>query len=203
MNISAGGVAGNQLKAFVERIERLEEDKKNIAEDIKQVYAGAKAVGFDTRILRKVIQLRKMDPHERQEQETMLEVYLSAIETGQNVKFEVEGNQSPKKEPADKPAASAEADLPSTDDDPEAVSDQEPGETETTVLDEHPTDQPVGPSPSDVSGSPQPTGGEDRTDQPTPRDRNYSVGKGVGNPAFEDSSFDEVGDDEPPMMAAE
>ena len=75
MNISE-----EQLRSFIERIERLEEDKKGIAEDIKEVYAGAKAVGFDTKIMRKVIQVRKMDRAERQEQESLLDVYLHAIE---------------------------------------------------------------------------------------------------------------------------
>ena len=80
--VQAGGVAGEQLRAFIERIERLEEEKKGIAEDIKEVYAGAKAVGFDTKIMRKVIQVRKMDRAERQEQESLLDVYLHAIEGG-------------------------------------------------------------------------------------------------------------------------
>ena len=81
--VQAGGVAGEQLRSFIERIERLEEEKKGIAEDIKEVYAGAKAVGFDTKIMRKVIQVRKMDRAERQEQESLLDVYLHAIEGGQ------------------------------------------------------------------------------------------------------------------------
>ena len=83
VQVQAGGVAGEQLRSFIERIERLEEEKKGIAEDIKEVYAGAKAVGFDTKIMRKVIQVRKMDRAERQEQESLLDVYLHAIEGGQ------------------------------------------------------------------------------------------------------------------------
>lgn len=79
VQVQAGGVAGEQLRSFIERIERLEEEKKGIAEDIKEVYAGAKAVGFDTKIMRKVIQVRKMDRAERQEQESLLDVYLSSI----------------------------------------------------------------------------------------------------------------------------
>jgi len=59
--VQAGGVAGEQLRSFIERIERLEEEKKGIAEDIKEVYAGAKAVGFDPKVMRKVISIRKMD----------------------------------------------------------------------------------------------------------------------------------------------
>jgi uncharacterized protein (UPF0335 family) len=72
-------VAKDQLQAFVERIERLEEEKKNISDDIKDVYAEAKGNGFDTKVLRKVIQLRKQDSGERQEQEAILELYLQAL----------------------------------------------------------------------------------------------------------------------------
>jgi uncharacterized protein (UPF0335 family) len=72
-------VAKDQLHAFVERIERLEEEKKNISDDIKDVYAEAKGNGFDIKVLRKVIQLRKQDSGERQEQEAILELYLQAL----------------------------------------------------------------------------------------------------------------------------
>ena len=71
--------AQGQLRQLVERIERLEEEKKSIAGDIKEVYAEAKANGFDTKILRKVIRLRKMDQNERQEEEALTDVYLSAL----------------------------------------------------------------------------------------------------------------------------
>jgi len=71
--------AQEQLRSIVERIERLEEEKKAIAEDIKEVYAEAKAMGFDTKILRKVIALRKKDPQEREEEETVLAMYLHAL----------------------------------------------------------------------------------------------------------------------------
>ena len=74
-----GGVAAPQLRAFVERIERLEEEKKALAGDIKEVYAEAKGNGFDTKILRKVISIRKLEDAERQEQETLLEVYMAAL----------------------------------------------------------------------------------------------------------------------------
>ncbi len=80
--VQAGGVAGEQLRGFVERIERLEEERKGIAEDVKEIYAGAKAVGFDVKIIRKVIAIRKMDQADRQEQEALLDVYLHAIEGG-------------------------------------------------------------------------------------------------------------------------
>ena len=71
--------AHGQLRAIVERIERLEEEKKTIAADIKEVYAEAKGNGFDTKILRKVISLRKKDVAERQEEESMIDVYLAAL----------------------------------------------------------------------------------------------------------------------------
>jgi uncharacterized protein (UPF0335 family) len=71
--------AQGQLKALVERIERLEEEKKSIAGDIKEVYAEAKANGFDTKVLRKVISLRKQDAAERQEEEAIRDLYLAAL----------------------------------------------------------------------------------------------------------------------------
>ncbi len=73
------GVARDQLRAFVERIERLEEEKKTIADDIKDVYGEAKAMGFDTKVLRKVISIRKQDQNERLEQEAVLDTYLHAL----------------------------------------------------------------------------------------------------------------------------
>lgn len=74
-----GGVAGDQLRAFVERIERLEEEKKVIADDIKDVYAEAKGNGFDVKILRKVISLRKKKPEEREEEDAVLDLYMHAL----------------------------------------------------------------------------------------------------------------------------
>ena len=71
--------AHGQLKSIVERIERLEEEKKTIAGDIKEVYAEAKANGFDTKILRKVISLRKKEATERAEEQSMLDVYMAAL----------------------------------------------------------------------------------------------------------------------------
>lgn len=71
--------AKDQLKAFVERIERLEEEKKAIADDIKDIYAEAKANGFDVKALRAVIRLRKQEPAERNEQQLILETYLNAL----------------------------------------------------------------------------------------------------------------------------
>ncbi len=75
----SGGVSGQRLKAFIERIERLEEEKAGLAEDIKDIYAESKGVGFDTKIMRKVIRLRKMDLEKRREEEELLELYKSAI----------------------------------------------------------------------------------------------------------------------------
>lgn len=75
----AHGVARDQLRAFVERIERLEEEKKTVADDIKDVYGEAKAMGFDTKILKKAIALRKKDDQERQEEELILHTYLIAL----------------------------------------------------------------------------------------------------------------------------
>ncbi len=74
-----GGVAQDQLRSIVERIERLEEEKAAIANDIKEVYAEAKGNGFDTKTLRQVIRLRKQDKAERQEQEAILDLYMSAL----------------------------------------------------------------------------------------------------------------------------
>ena len=79
MSDAAHGVARDQLRAFVERIERLEEEKKTIADDIKDVYGEAKGTGFDTKILRKVIAIRKQDKDERMEQEAILDTYLQAL----------------------------------------------------------------------------------------------------------------------------
>lgn len=72
-------IAKDQLTAFVERIERLEVEKQNVSDDIKDIYAEAKGNGFDVAVLRKVIALRKQDAGERQEYEAILELYLSAL----------------------------------------------------------------------------------------------------------------------------
>jgi uncharacterized protein (UPF0335 family) len=72
-------VAADQLKAFIERIERLEEERAGISEDVKSVYAEAKGRGFNTKVLRKVITLRKCDYAERQEEEAVLELYMQAL----------------------------------------------------------------------------------------------------------------------------
>lgn len=72
-------VAAGQLRAFIERIERLEEEKKTIADDIKEVFAEAKGTGFDTKAMRSIIRLRKKDQAERQEEETILDLYKAAL----------------------------------------------------------------------------------------------------------------------------
>jgi uncharacterized protein (UPF0335 family) len=71
--------AKDQLKAFVERVERLEEEKKALSDDIRDVYAEAKGNGFDVKSLRVVVRLRKQDVNERKEQEAILETYLHAL----------------------------------------------------------------------------------------------------------------------------
>ena len=71
--------AKDQLKAFVERVERLEEEKKAIADDIRDVYAEAKGNGFDTKALRTVVRLRKQDKQEREEHEAILDTYMQAL----------------------------------------------------------------------------------------------------------------------------
>jgi uncharacterized protein (UPF0335 family) len=77
--MAKSGFAKDQLRSFIERIERLEEEKKALADDIREVYSEAKGTGFDTKIMRQVIRLRKMESADRQEQEAMLDLYLSAL----------------------------------------------------------------------------------------------------------------------------
>jgi uncharacterized protein (UPF0335 family) len=72
-------VAAGQLRAFIERIERLEEEKQTIADDIKEVYAEMKGSGFDTKAVRTIVRLRKKDQAERQEEEAILELYKTAL----------------------------------------------------------------------------------------------------------------------------
>jgi len=74
-----GGVGGARLKAFVERIEKLEEEKTAVSTDIKEVYGEAKGTGFDVKTLRKLIKLRKMDEEKRREEDELLELYRAAI----------------------------------------------------------------------------------------------------------------------------
>lgn len=76
---TAQTVAASQLRSIIERIERLEEEKKTISDDIKDVYAEAKGTGFDTKALRTIVRLRKKDQNERQEEEAILDLYKAAL----------------------------------------------------------------------------------------------------------------------------
>ena len=75
----SGGIAADRLRSFLERIERLEEEKAGLTADIREVYSEAKGSGFDTKVMRLIVRLRKMDSADRQEQEALLEVYRRAI----------------------------------------------------------------------------------------------------------------------------
>ena len=77
--MAEGTVAADQLRLFIERIERLEEEKKGIADDVKDVYAEAKANGYDTKTMRKIVALRKMEKHARDEADALLETYRNAL----------------------------------------------------------------------------------------------------------------------------
>ena len=74
-----GGIAADRLKSFIERIERLEEEKRALAEDIKEVFAEAKGSGFDPKIMRQIIKIRRMDKDDLDEQEALLDVYMRAL----------------------------------------------------------------------------------------------------------------------------
>jgi len=77
--MAKSGFAKEHLRSFVERIERLEEEEKALADDIREVYSEAKGTGFDTKVMRQVVRLRKMESADRQEQEAMLDLYLNAL----------------------------------------------------------------------------------------------------------------------------
>jgi uncharacterized protein (UPF0335 family) len=74
-----GNLSKEQLKSIIERVERLEEEKKSIADDIRDIYAEAKGNGYDAKVLRKVVALRKQDPDARREQTAILETYMHAL----------------------------------------------------------------------------------------------------------------------------
>ncbi len=74
-----GGIAADRLRSFIERIERLEEEKAALAADVREIYAEAKSVGFDPKIMRQVIKLRKLDTAELQEQDALLDTYKHAL----------------------------------------------------------------------------------------------------------------------------
>ncbi|MEM6491857.1 MAG: DUF2312 domain-containing protein [Pseudomonadota bacterium] len=73
------GLAGDRLRSIIERIERLEEERRGIGADIRDIYAEAKSAGFDSKVVRQIVRLRKMDAHDRREQEELLDLYKSAI----------------------------------------------------------------------------------------------------------------------------
>ena len=77
--MSEGNVAAEQLRLFIERIERLEDEKKGIADDVKDVYAEAKANGYDTKTMRAIVRLRKMEKHARDEMDALLDTYRTAL----------------------------------------------------------------------------------------------------------------------------
>ncbi len=79
MSVDVGGVAADQLQSFIQRIERLEEDKDNVANDIREVFAEAKGQGFDVKVMRQIIRLRKMEEHDYKEQEEILDLYKRAL----------------------------------------------------------------------------------------------------------------------------
>ena len=75
----SGGVAAGQIKSIIERVERLDEEKKALGEDIREIYAEAKSNGYDTKILKMIVKIRKMDSAERQEQDAILDLYLHTV----------------------------------------------------------------------------------------------------------------------------
>lgn len=75
-----GGIAADRLRSLIERIERLEEERKALGSDIKDIFAEAKSAGFDVKVIRQIIRLRKQEPAEIKEQETLLDVYRRALE---------------------------------------------------------------------------------------------------------------------------
>jgi uncharacterized protein (UPF0335 family) len=78
-SVDSDSVAQDQIRAFIERIERMEEEKRAIADDLKEIYAEAKGNGFDTKVLRQVVRIRKQDRAERMEQEALLDLYMAAL----------------------------------------------------------------------------------------------------------------------------
>ena len=79
LELAEGSIAADELRLLIERIERLEEEKKAIADDVKDVYAEAKARGYDTKTMRAIVRLRKMETHDRQEAEALLDTYKAAL----------------------------------------------------------------------------------------------------------------------------
>ena len=76
---AVGGIAADRLRSIVERVERLEEERKGLAGDIKDIFTEAKSAGFDVKVLRQIIRIRKQEPSEVEEQETLLDIYRRAL----------------------------------------------------------------------------------------------------------------------------
>ncbi|MSO71649.1 MAG: DUF2312 domain-containing protein [Alphaproteobacteria bacterium] len=76
---ASGGIAADRLKSFIERVERLDEDRSGISADIREVYSEAKSAGFDVKVMRQLVRIRKLDPAERREQEMLLDTYRVAL----------------------------------------------------------------------------------------------------------------------------
>jgi uncharacterized protein (UPF0335 family) len=89
-----GGVAGERLRSFIERIERLEEEKAALSADIREVYAEAKGTGFDPKIMRQIVRLRKMESADRQEEELLLDTYKAALGMAEAVTGGLSGGMS-------------------------------------------------------------------------------------------------------------
>lgn len=81
---NSGGIAGDQLRSLIERIERLEEERQATAEDVREVYAEARAAGFDIKVMRQLVRLRLLDSAEREEQEALLDIYRHAVGMAQS-----------------------------------------------------------------------------------------------------------------------
>ncbi len=79
MSESSGEISSERLRSFIKRIEKLEEDKGAVAEDLKEVYGEAKSSGFDTKIIRKIVSLRRMELEKRREQDELIDLYMSAL----------------------------------------------------------------------------------------------------------------------------
>ena len=76
---NVGGIAGDRLRSVFERIERLEDERRALSEDIREVYSEAKGAGFDVKVMRQIVRIRKLDDTERDEQEALLETYMAAL----------------------------------------------------------------------------------------------------------------------------
>ena len=88
-----GGVAGDRLQSFIERIERLEEEKRALSGDIKEVYAKAKGTGFEPKVMRQIIKIRKMDKEELDEEESLLDLYKRALGMSSEAALETQAAQ--------------------------------------------------------------------------------------------------------------